>query len=85
MKVCPTCDSTHFAGRYCYDCGSKLIAAPRCNWCGNEIAFRVKHCNGCGRTREEALGKSPSTKEWLLDLFRRNFGNEKNKKTNKPK
>lgn len=58
---CPSCEKDRKSNLFCYECGKKLVAT-KCNWCKHGLREKDHHCEGCGRTREEALKSMPPIK-----------------------
>jgi predicted amidophosphoribosyltransferase len=50
--TCPNCSSLIAPGySWCPDCGTALRPQP-CNYCGQTLAPKDKHCQHCGAPRE---------------------------------
>jgi hypothetical protein len=57
--ICSKCGRTGVGKEFCSNCGSKNNPMPSCNWCYNDIYPQQKYCDGCGKTRADALNTSP--------------------------
>ena len=74
-KMCQGCGNTDITGnKFCNRCGREMVPIPHCV-CGVEMWPYKKYCDGCGRSRGEALGVKPEVpavkkKNWLQALFR---------------
>ncbi len=78
MKECFAC-GTMTRSTFCSRCGTKVVAPPRCNWCGEKMWKYKSFCPGCGRSRLVALNTEPEKsviRKALEDFFAKLLGKE---------
>lgn len=71
LKVCPSCGEEDY-DEFCSKCGTKMIKALICNWCGEELWKRMVFCPGCGRSIKDATTTEPPEPS-LWEVFKMFF------------